>query len=302
MTSPSAGQRPGPSALLLPLVEGEGESVRVPPDLQKGEVYPELLPLALDGAEDDQAGEAGTGGDDGARIEHHLAAVVDDLLQILDPLALGRHVHVGQIEREGALVPVGDDGDVAGIEHHLLAALVVERDDEGDDAVRTARRGREGVVDPDSGGPQELGAARRRGVLDRDREALEVAADDLDALVLRRVALGLDEGAGEDVERGRRLRGGECLAREAREARRPAGGGETMKRRGGGEKPHRRETGADAHAVQWSVERIFGEALMMKTSSEPSGLILVTRCRTTCLLSLLATIVLTKMSSASGSS
>src|SRR6185295_19460473 len=47
---------------------------------------------------------------------------------------------------------------------------------------------------------------------------------------------------------------------------------------------------------------IFGDALMMKTSSVPSGLILTTRCRRTRLLSFTATMLLTKMSSARGSS
>src|SRR5258705_12872140 len=47
---------------------------------------------------------------------------------------------------------------------------------------------------------------------------------------------------------------------------------------------------------------ILGDALMMKTSSVPSGLILTTRCRRTRLLSFTATMLLTKMSSARGSS
>src|SRR3989338_512018 len=47
---------------------------------------------------------------------------------------------------------------------------------------------------------------------------------------------------------------------------------------------------------------IFGEALMMKTSSLPSGLIFTTRCRRILLLSFTATMLFTKMSSARGSS
>src|SRR5256885_12328629 len=47
---------------------------------------------------------------------------------------------------------------------------------------------------------------------------------------------------------------------------------------------------------------IFGDALMMKTSSLPSGLILTTRCSRTRLLSFTATMLFTKMSSERGSS